>query len=208
MGDWFKTGFLIFALASMTERILEIARHRKRPGKVTASWTLIAMGLVHFSFYVGGLVELFLFNRTVHGALVLAGLSLFSAGFLLRQWVIRSLGELWSVQIEMRKEHSLVTEGPYGFSRHPNYLAILLELTGYCLMAHAWVTLIASFVAYSVVLFLRIQLEESELIRKFRKSYVLYRRKTPAFVPFPPWRKPLPLQHASSVFSNDRSLSG
>ena len=192
----------------MIQRVLEITHHRKRGGVVIAPWTLIAMGVVHFSFYVGGLAELLFLNRLIHGTVVIAGILIFLAGFLLRKWVIHSLGELWSVHIEIRAEHPLVTTGPYAFCRHPNYLAILLELMGYCLTANAYFTLIVSLLAYSPVLFLRIRLEESEMIRKFGNSYLLYRKKTPALVPFVGRRKTVPPGHTSPVFLNDNTQTG
>ncbi|KIJ61772.1 hypothetical protein HYDPIDRAFT_95911, partial [Hydnomerulius pinastri MD-312] len=47
----------------------------------------------------------------------------------------RALGQLFTFHLSIRKDHRLVTEGPYSTVRHPSYTAGLMTLLG-ALLAH------------------------------------------------------------------------
>jgi protein-S-isoprenylcysteine O-methyltransferase Ste14 len=104
--------------------------------------------------------------------------------FFLRRWAIKTLGVFWSIEIEMRDNHEMVTNGPYKFCRHPNYLAIILEIIGFCLIANAYRLLIFTLIVYIPLLLLRIKAEEVELVKKFSENYIRYIKNTPALLPF------------------------
>jgi len=45
---------------------------------------------------------------------------------------MRHLGKMYTWETSfLRNEHQLVTDGPYGFVRHPGYTGLLLVCTGY-----------------------------------------------------------------------------
>lgn len=46
----------------------------------------------------------------------------------LRFWSIKSLGKRWTTRIWILPNTSRITQGPYRFCKHPNYLAVTLEL--------------------------------------------------------------------------------
>lgn len=54
------------------------------------------------------------------------GAGIVFAGNFLFIWSHRALGSNWSPILEIRKEHTLVTNGPYRFVRHPMYAAIFI----------------------------------------------------------------------------------
>ncbi|EPQ54399.1 hypothetical protein GLOTRDRAFT_76881 [Gloeophyllum trabeum ATCC 11539] len=60
----------------------------------------------------------------------LAGLFLATAGTILRVECYRTLGRLFTYQVSIRKEHQLVTSGPYSLVRHPAYTAGWLVYSG------------------------------------------------------------------------------
>ncbi|KAG1775669.1 hypothetical protein EV702DRAFT_972861 [Suillus placidus] len=51
-----------------------------------------------------------------------------------RLYCMSTLGKLWSFQLSIRKEHRLVTDGPYSIVRHPSYTAFFLQYVGIIVM--------------------------------------------------------------------------
>ncbi|KAG2359971.1 hypothetical protein BDR07DRAFT_1291038 [Suillus spraguei] len=60
----------------------------------------------------------------------LAGSLFVMAGGMLRLYCISALGKFWSFQLSIRKEHRIVTNGPYSIVRHPSYTGFLLQYIG------------------------------------------------------------------------------
>ncbi|MCX7783906.1 MAG: hypothetical protein N2318_09745 [Meiothermus sp.] len=84
----------------------------------------------------------------------------------LRYWAIRSLGRYWNTRIIIVPGAKKVTNGPYRYIAHPNYLAVALELLSLPLIFNAWNTaLVASFLNALLLLFIRIPAEEKALRR-------------------------------------------
>ncbi|KAG1783273.1 hypothetical protein EV702DRAFT_1019588 [Suillus placidus] len=64
----------------------------------------------------------------------IAGSLAIAIGGALRLYCILTLGTLWSFQLSIRKEHKLVTSGPYSIVRHPSYTGLLLQNIGIIVM--------------------------------------------------------------------------
>lgn len=60
----------------------------------------------------------------------LAGSLSITVGGLLRLYCMSTLGKFWSFPLSVRKEHRIVTSGPYSIVRHPSYTAFLLQYVG------------------------------------------------------------------------------
>lgn len=54
------------------------------------------------------------------------------SGGLIRLASYRALGDLFTFELTIRKEHKLITSGPYSIVRHPSYTAIVMAVFGYC----------------------------------------------------------------------------
>ncbi|KAH7927990.1 hypothetical protein BV22DRAFT_1103312 [Leucogyrophana mollusca] len=65
---------------------------------------------------------------------LIAGSILAVAGGLGRIWCYRTLGRHFTFELSLRKEHRLVTDGPYSVVRHPSYTAIVLVVVGLTLV--------------------------------------------------------------------------
>ncbi len=177
--------FLAFALVCLVQRGVEILRNDRNVGARRPKWTAIAITLVFLGFTAGSVVEVFVVRRPFHLAATVAGAFLFVCGFAVRRWVLRSLGRLWAIDIDLKPGHYLVTSGPYRFCRHPNYLAMFLEMAGFCLVGNAFYTLAVGFPLYALALAARIRLEEAALIAVLGDQYRVYRKTTFALVPLP-----------------------
>jgi methyltransferase len=81
----------------------------------------------------------------------------------LRFSAIRALGERWTVRVMVLPGVPLVRRGPYRFMRHPNYVAVLIELIAAPLLFGAWRTAIAATALNLVALAIRVRVEERAL---------------------------------------------
>ena len=68
---------------------------------------------------------------------------------LLRFWVIATLGVHWNVRVVRSMPLGVVTAGPYRFVRHPNYVAVFVELLALPLVHGACLTAVAGDAAAS-----------------------------------------------------------
>jgi methyltransferase len=124
-------------------------------------WMLIT----HLAFFVLTPLEVVLLGRTFHPALGIPMIALFILAMLLRQWATALLREQWNSKVVVPRDLQPVTRGPYRVVRHPNYLAISLELLAAGLIYSAYLsTLIVGLLnLYSIVT--RIHAEEEVLFQ-------------------------------------------
>jgi methyltransferase len=90
-------------------------------------------------------------------------LALFVGGQALRYWAILSLGERWTTRVIVLRGAPLVQRGPYKHVRHPNYLAVALEILSAPLIFGASFTALAFTLLNAVVLWVRIRTEAKAL---------------------------------------------
>ncbi|MEJ2137501.1 MAG: isoprenylcysteine carboxylmethyltransferase family protein [Desulfofustis sp.] len=91
-------------------------------------------------------------------------LVLIAAAQILRYWAIGTLGRCWNTRIVIFDEMSRKTSGPYRYFRHPNYLAVALEIFALPAFLGAWYTaLIFSIANAALLLLIRIPEEERAL---------------------------------------------
>ena len=79
----------------------------------------------------------------------------------------------------------VVTCGPYRFVRHPNYVAVFVELVALPLVHGAYLTAIAGALLHVVVLRRRIALEESVLMADDRLPRARSRTSRASSWPWP-----------------------
>lgn len=105
----------------------------------------------------------------------------FTAGALLL-WTFRTLGPNLTDTVVTRKDHELVTDGPYRWVRHPFYLAFLLTVLGGGLVTANGFLIACGSVAFLLVV-VRTPIEERKLIERFGDDYRDLMRRTHRFVP-------------------------
>lgn len=123
------------------------------------------MVLLHTLFLVACPLEVWLLGRPFIPALgaVMFLLLVLAAG--LRWWVISALQGRWTTRIVVLPGVAPVTGGPYRFLRHPNYLAVIVEILALPLVHTAWITALVWSVANALLLRVRIRAEEEGLAR-------------------------------------------
>jgi protein-S-isoprenylcysteine O-methyltransferase Ste14 len=92
------------------------------------------------------------------------------------------LGRNLTDTVVTRKEHTLVTTGPYAYVRHPFYIAVALLVIANALTTANWL-IGASGLTVLSLLVLRTDIEETKLIERFGNQYRDYMGKTGRFFP-------------------------
>ena len=116
------------------------------------------------------------------GALV-AGIVCFVLGLWLFQRSHADLGEFWSITLQVRERHRLVTEGVYRRIRHPMYASLFLFSIGQLLVLPNWVAGPAYLVAFGLLYALRVRAEERMMLDTFGADYAAYMERTRRLVP-------------------------
>ena len=83
---------------------------------------------------------------------------------ILRYWAIRSLGRCWNTRIVVFNGMSQIKHGPYRYFKHPNYLAVAIEIAAIPALLGAWYSaLFFSIVNAALLLAIRIPQEQQAL---------------------------------------------
>jgi len=164
------TLYLLLILAIVAERFGELlltrrnaARLLARGGKVAGQAHYPAMVALHSSLLIGAPLEVFLLGRPFLAWLGWPMLALVGATMALRYWAISTLGDRWTTQIFVVPGEKPIQGGPFRFVRHPNYLAVILEVAALPLVHSAWLTASLGSLANAFVLRARIRAEEKAL---------------------------------------------
>jgi protein-S-isoprenylcysteine O-methyltransferase Ste14 len=111
------------------------------------------------------------------GSVVTAGGLLFSV------WARRHLGRNWSQAVTLKRDHELITTGPYALVRHPIYTGFLLGFVGCAVALAEWRGLIAVALVLGA-LWHKLNMEERWIREEFGEPYEAYCRRVAAFVPY------------------------
>jgi protein-S-isoprenylcysteine O-methyltransferase Ste14 len=100
----------------------------------------------------------------------------------LMYWLFKSIGRNITSTVKTRKEHQLVTTGPYHWVRHPLYSVGTMLFLSFALMAANWFIALATLMGL-VMLMVRLPKEESNLIERFGDEYREYMKRTGRLIP-------------------------
>lgn len=144
-----------------------------------------AMVAVHAGVLFGAGLEVLLAPRSIHIALTAAATVAFVLANALRWWVIHAMADQWNVQVVNALPLGVVTTGPFRWVRHPNYVAVFVELLALPLIHAAYLTAALGAMAHVVILARRITLEERVLFSdaNYRSTMGGKPRFVPALLP-------------------------
>jgi methyltransferase len=143
------------------------------------------MVALHTGILVAAAVEVLLARRPLIVPLAVTALVLFVLANGLRVWVIRTMAGHWNVNVVNSMGMGVVSHGPYRFVRHPNYVAVFVELLALPLVHTAYVTALVGAILHVLVLRRRLALEDGMLLGDpaYRAAMADKPRFVPRFVP-------------------------
>jgi methyltransferase len=163
----FFTGLVLLV---MCERLVELWVSRRNARRAFARggvefgvghyrWMVV----IHTAFLFSALGEVWLLRPPFIPWLALIMTALVVGTMGLRYWVVATLGDRWNTRVIYVPGEAPVQAGPYRWMRHPNYLAVIVELLALPLVHTAWITAIAYAVLNAGILKIRIRVEERAL---------------------------------------------
>lgn len=163
-------------------RVRVVGNYRSLSEKVALGTALFGMAILP-AFYV--------FTGIPQGAdypartwAVVVGILLFAFGL----WVFRrshkDLGRNWSVTLEIRDRHKLVSAGLYRFIRHPMYASFLLIALAQAFLLPNWVAGMSGLIGFAVLFFMRVHVEERMMLDNFGDEYRAYSSRTKRIIPY------------------------
>ena len=114
---------------------------------------------------------------------LISGIVCFVIGLWLFYRSHADLGANWSITLEVRDRHRLITQGIYRRVRHPMYAALLLYGVAHALVIPNWVAGPSNLVAFAVLVALRVRAEEKMMLEQFGDEYTAYVARTNRLVP-------------------------
>ena len=112
-----------------------------------------------------------------------AGAGVFAGSLWLFARTHRDLGKNWSVMLELREQHRLVTGGVYARVRHPMYAAFWLWAFAQALLLPNFAAGAAGLAGFGVLYFLRVGREERLMLGTFGSEYHDYMARTGRLIP-------------------------
>jgi methyltransferase len=141
------------------------------------------MTVLHTLFLGCALAEPWVLGRAAPGASSWLFLVLVVLAQSLRYWAIATLGDRWNTRIIVLPGAEPVTNGPYRYVKHPNYLAVMVELAALPLVHGAWLTALVFSLANALLLVVRIRSEEAALGPRWARAFAGRPRFFAATVP-------------------------
>ena len=93
------------------------------------------------------------------------------------------LGQNWSVSLEIRQSHELVSNGVYRLVRHPMYASIWLWGIAQGMLLENWLAGWATLPAFAAMYFIRTPREERLMLETFGETYRQYSVQTGRIFP-------------------------
>lgn len=166
-----------------THELVRSARNTRRllarGGREVGRGHYRAMAAFHAAFLTACIAEVVGLQRPFPGPLGWVALAAVIVAQLLRYWAVLTLGERWTTRIVVVPGAALVTRGPYRFVRHPNYLAVVLELAALPLVHGGYLTAAVFSAGNALLLWIRIRAEEAALGPSYRREF----SRLPRFIP-------------------------
>lgn len=141
----------------------------------------------YFLFWIQLVFPLFIITESSQMIILLRllGYGMIILGFLASYSALKRLDRNWTGLDEYRIKNGqqLVMTGIYKIVRHPIYLAVILEIVGFELVATSWLWIILLAVVFYVIN-QHIRKEDLLLEEEFGEKFLEYKKRTKALVPY------------------------
>ena len=140
-----------------------------------AAWLMASIVAVNFFFL--GLLDFdsaFLPDLKIRFPVAMI---LFIIGLGLGSWA----GSVFGFRAVLGLGNRLVTDGPYGYTRNPQYIGDCLLALGYMILTNSWIAGVVGFLGVILNL-MAPHTEEPWLEERFGDSYLKYKRRVPRWI--------------------------
>ena len=182
--------YIIFLMIVSATRLMEMQISRRN-----ASWAFknggLEVGKTHFKFMVvlhtaficSCGIEVLFTHRPFIPALGYPMIGLAISAQIIRFYTISVLGKFWNARVIFVPEQPVITHGLYQYIRHPNYLAVIVEIFALPMIHTAWITAIFFSILNAWMLTVRIRSEEQALSEhcRYMDSFKCQGRFLPSF---------------------------
>ena len=111
-------------------------------------------------------------------------LVLFLGGLVLRWAAILTLGRLFTVDVAIHSDHTVVQTGLYRFIRHPSYTGLLVAFLGLGVFFANWLSMLGLLLPVTLAVINRVAKEEQALLNSLGSDYAVYCARTKRFIPW------------------------
>jgi protein-S-isoprenylcysteine O-methyltransferase Ste14 len=169
-----------YARRSRREKILRSARGPRETALLLVSLT--GLGILPL-IYIGTAIPHFA-DYAFRPAQAWLGLLFAIAALVMFQLTHRALGRNWSISLDVREDHQLITDGIYRKIRHPMYSAFWLWAVAQALLLPNWVAGFAGLIGFGTLFFGRVAREERMMLETFGDGYREYMARTGRVIPW------------------------
>jgi protein-S-isoprenylcysteine O-methyltransferase Ste14 len=190
MNPWFAKAVVLLANLAMViiraphgqrSRTTPVAKSRQSSVEVillTFAWVTFFLALIWIITPVFDFAD-----YPLHPIPLITGVALLVIGLWLFHRSHADLGTNWSITLEVREHHRLVTHGVYRWVRHPMYLALLIFAVGQMLALPNWLVGPSYLVAMFLITAFRLGPEERMMLETFGKDFEAYKERTRRLIP-------------------------
>lgn len=157
------------------------ARHRNMRDILLLAASTLGLGVIPVVYVVSGWPQWA--SYTPGAAQIVAGVAVFIASLVLFWRTHSQLGRYWSVTLEIKDSHKLITDGVYSRVRHPMYSAFFLWALAQALLLPNLVAGLSGFVGFGILFFFRVGREEQMMREAFGAEYDAYMARTKRVIP-------------------------
>lgn len=157
------------------------ARHRTAREIILLSISTLGLGVVPAVYAATSFPRFASYPPSL--AQVAAGVLVFAAALWLFWRTHRQLGRYWSMTLEIKDKHQLITTGVYEKVRHPMYSAFFLWALAQVLLLPNLIAGPAGLIGFGTLFFFRVGREEQMMREAFGAQYEAYEKRTKRIIP-------------------------
>src|SRR5437016_1091810 len=178
MNPWFAKAVILVANIVLVviraphgqrSRTILVVRSRKGPLEIvllTIAWVAFFLPLIWIATPVLAFAD-----YPLEPIPLVAGTLCMALGLWLFHRSHADLGTNWSITLQVRDKHQLVTHGVYRWVRHPMYVALVIYSAGQALVVPNWIVGPSYGLAMILLIALRLGPEERMMLDTFGKDY-------------------------------------
>lgn len=168
-----------YARRARREKVLRSARGLRESTLLLISLT--GLGVVPFIYIATSLPQFASYG--FRPAQAWLGVFVAVAALVMFRLTHRALGRNWSLSLDVRENHRLITDGIYRKIRHPMYSAFWLWAVAQALLLPNLVAGLAGLIGFGTLFFGRVAREEQMMLETFGDEYREYMARTGRIIP-------------------------